>query len=102
MKSNEDVTRSYGSTVENILYPSSSTEYLGNGTPIAGIAPPTGGGSKITNISYFANVTYSLLDKYLFTGTVRRDGSSTFGPQEEFGAFWRSKCGLDEFRKKIS
>ncbi len=103
---NEDVTRSYGSTVENILYPSSSTEYLGNGTPIAGIAPPSGGGSKTTNISYFANVTYSLLDKYLLTGTVRRDGSSTFGPQEEFGTFGAASVGWrisqENFLKNVS
>ncbi len=44
---NESGSRSYGASVENILYPSVNTEYLSNGSPIAGIAPPYGtGGSK--------------------------------------------------------
>src|SRR6202012_4957380 len=48
---------------------------------------------KYTSVSYFANVTYSFLDKYLFTATGRRDGSSKFGiPYGNFGALsagWR-------------
>lgn len=32
-------------------------------------------------------LNYSLLDRYLFTGTWRRDGSSKFGSERRFGAF---------------
>lgn len=90
---NENVARSYGASVENILYPSSNTEYLGNGTPLAGIAPPFGTGGKATSTSYFANLNYSLLDKYLLTATVRRDGSSLFGPKEKYGTFGAASAG---------
>ncbi|WP_201983461.1 SusC/RagA family TonB-linked outer membrane protein [Hymenobacter rubidus] len=37
--------------------------------------------------SYFAKVNYSFNDKYLLSGTVRRDGSSRFGTNNQFGIF---------------
>jgi len=37
--------------------------------------------------SYFARLNYSLADKYLFTATVRADGSSRFGPDNQYGYF---------------
>ena len=38
-------------------------------------------------ISYFARAIYSFRDKYLLSGTVRRDGSSRFGPERRYGTF---------------
>jgi TonB-linked SusC/RagA family outer membrane protein len=38
-------------------------------------------------ISYFGRATYSLLDRYILTGTVRRDGSSNFGAGNRWGTF---------------
>ncbi|MDR0698999.1 MAG: TonB-dependent receptor [Tannerella sp.] len=37
--------------------------------------------------SYIGRVNYSLLDKYLITGTLRADGSSRFGKNNRFGYF---------------
>ena len=37
--------------------------------------------------SFFARVNYSIADKYLFTGTIRADGSSTFGDNNKYGYF---------------
>ena len=37
--------------------------------------------------SYFGRVTYDYKGKYLFTGTIRRDGSSKFGPSNRWGTF---------------
>ncbi len=37
--------------------------------------------------SFFARINYSLADKYLFTATVRADGSSRFGPENQYGYF---------------
>jgi TonB-dependent starch-binding outer membrane protein SusC len=37
--------------------------------------------------SLFSRVNYSYKDKYLFTGIVRRDGSTKFGPDKKFGIF---------------
>ncbi len=47
--------------------------------------------------SQFGRLTYKLLDRYIITGTVRRDGSSRFGPGHKYGVFpsisgaWRLK-----------
>ena len=37
--------------------------------------------------SYFARLTYSFRDRYIFMGTIRRDGSSNFGPENKWGTF---------------
>jgi TonB-linked SusC/RagA family outer membrane protein len=84
------VNRNSSATTGNIGYPSSNTEYLGNGnTGSAAYITPTigGGGDVYTSASEFANVTYAWLDKYLFTATGRRDGSSKFGPEDRYGNF---------------
>lgn len=40
-----------------------------------------------TRISYVARANYSFDDKYLFTGTLRNEGSSKFPKEERFGLF---------------
>ncbi|WP_440905564.1 SusC/RagA family TonB-linked outer membrane protein [Catenovulum sp. SX2] len=37
--------------------------------------------------SYFAKVDYNFDDKYLLSGTIRRDGSSRFGANNQYGNF---------------
>ncbi len=38
-------------------------------------------------ISMFARAHYSYMDKYMITGTIRRDGSSKFGKNHKWGTF---------------
>lgn len=38
-------------------------------------------------LSYLGRINYSLLDKYLFTASIRADGSARFGPENRFGYF---------------
>lgn len=54
-----------------------------------GSAQPTVGGSasEWALLSYIGRVNYSLDDKYLFTATLRRDGSSRFGERSRWGWF---------------
>jgi TonB-linked SusC/RagA family outer membrane protein len=90
------ISRSSYASTGNIGYPSSNTEYLGNGnTGTAAFITPTigGGGDAFNSVSEFANVTYSLLDKYLLTATGRRDGSSKFGPNDRYGNFGAASAG---------
>jgi iron complex outermembrane receptor protein len=37
--------------------------------------------------SYFARANYTFKDRYLITGTIRTDGSSRFGPENQWAAF---------------
>ena len=67
---------------------------LGNVTTITNIY---GDQVSYSLASQFGRVSYSLLDKYLFTATVRRDGSSKFAGDNQYGVFpsasiaWRIK-----------
>ncbi|GEO09695.1 SusC/RagA family TonB-linked outer membrane protein [Segetibacter aerophilus] len=40
-----------------------------------------------TLLSYFGRLNYVLDEKYLLTATIRRDGSSRFGPLNKYGTF---------------
>lgn len=57
-------------------------------------------------ISFFGRVNYNLLGKYMFTVTVRHDGSSVFGDNNKWGTFpsvslaWRLKD--EAFLKDVS
>jgi TonB-linked SusC/RagA family outer membrane protein len=57
-------------------------------------------------ISYYGRAMYSLLDRYIFTGTIRDDGSSNFGEGNRWGVFpstafaWRAS--EEEFIKNLN
>ncbi|MBB6274108.1 TonB-linked SusC/RagA family outer membrane protein [Pedobacter cryoconitis] len=59
---------------------------------------------KWSIISYLARANYAYKDKYLFTATVRTDGSSRFGSNKRYGTFpsaafaWR--VSEEDFMKK--
>ncbi|WP_201300916.1 TonB-dependent receptor [Sunxiuqinia indica] len=40
-----------------------------------------------TNASFFGRVSYNYMEKYLFTASIRRDGSSRFGTESKWGTF---------------
>ncbi|MFC4873217.1 SusC/RagA family TonB-linked outer membrane protein [Negadavirga shengliensis] len=44
-------------------------------------------------LSYLARVNYAYKDKFLLTGTIRRDGSSRFGAQNKWGYFPSGSIG---------
>jgi TonB-dependent starch-binding outer membrane protein SusC len=46
-----------------------------------------GGETPSALVSQYVRVNYSFKDKYLFTGTARRDGSSRFGSNNSYGIF---------------
>ncbi|MEP2772865.1 MAG: TonB-dependent receptor [Fulvivirga sp.] len=55
-------------------------------------------GGSSTRVDYgfqsvFGRASYSYQGKYLATATVRRDGSSRFGPENRFGTFWAVSAG---------
>lgn len=72
--------------------------YRANGTLIPGSTPvfPTDN-PRYTLISLYSRVNYTLMNKYLLTLTVRRDGSSKFSKDNRWGTFpsaafaWRIK-----------
>ncbi|PZR24375.1 MAG: SusC/RagA family protein [Citrobacter freundii] len=55
----------------------------------AGSALKDNGGSGSWNslVSFFGKVNYTFNDRYLVSGTIRRDGSSRFGTDNRYGSF---------------
>jgi len=67
-------------------------------------------------ISFFGRLNYNIADRYLFAASMRRDGSSRFGPQRQWGDFpslalaWRissepfmqGKWGLSDLKLRAS
>lgn len=70
----------------------------------------TAGSSSYKNeyflVSVFGRLNYTLLNKYLFTATIRTDGSSRFAPENRYGLFpsfalaWKIKD--ESFLKDVS
>ena len=58
--------------------------YLSAGSTITGAG---GSGSEYGLIGQFGKIDYSYNDKYLFSASIRRDGSSRFGPDNRYGVF---------------
>ncbi|GGG33822.1 SusC/RagA family TonB-linked outer membrane protein [Hymenobacter glacieicola] len=84
-------------------YPYNTLQALSSGS---GTYSASSGEFGWSLVSYMARVNYSFADKYLFTGTVRADGSSRFGPENKYGVFpsgsvaWR--VSQEEFLKDVS
>ena len=59
------------------------------GTNTNGFIPTVGGGNIENSLaSFFALADYGFKDTYFLTASVRRDGSSRFGPNNRFATFW--------------
>lgn len=63
--------------------PDWDTPNAGNGGTFSGEGTKT----RYNRLSYFGRINYSLMDRYLLQVTVRRDGSSKFGPDSRWGTF---------------
>ena len=52
-------------------------------------------------ISLFGRANYSYLDKYFFTGIIRRDGSTRFGANNKYGVFPSFSAGWNVNREEF-
>lgn len=56
--------------------------------------------------SFFGRFNYRFKERYLFEGTIRRDGSSRFGANNQYGTFWAVSGGwivsAEEFFQNVS
>ncbi len=86
-----EISSSQKKTLENtsVAFPSSMTidEVLANMGAGTALPNQTSIGIKDNMLSFFGRVNYTLMDKYLFTVTVRADGSSKFASGNRWGVF---------------
>ncbi len=67
-----------------------SLVYLGNGLGLITSAESNAGNSLA---SFYGKVDYDYGNKYIASATVRRDGSSRFGPDNRWGTFYAGSLG---------
>ena len=93
MASSLDLTAGYSYEAQHGDYPTLfaqglSSDLLGvNGVPTATTERTTVFVDDSKLISFFGRANYSIRDRYLATLSVRRDGSSKFGPEHQWGIF---------------
>jgi TonB-linked SusC/RagA family outer membrane protein len=72
----------------------------------SGIPIAKGNLTEIYRLSYFSQFNYYLANKYFFTASYRRDGSSKFGSTNRFGNFYSGSAGWlvsgENFMKNMS
>jgi TonB-dependent starch-binding outer membrane protein SusC len=87
-------SRNDGTTIRGRAIPNNSLEII-SAVPSTGLFLPLRdqGHQYWGIVSQFARVNYSFNDRYLLTATVRRDGSSRFGPLNRYGVFPSASAG---------
>ncbi len=78
-------TKSFSGNARGFALPDLGTNAIGSGNPE--LNNLGSGRTQARFISYLARVNYSLDNKYLFTASIRADGSSRFGDNNKFGYF---------------
>lgn len=76
----------------DLIFDTFGYSYLDNATDPES-ANAGGGYSDHTLASLFARVNYDLMDRYILTATIRRDGSSRFGDENKYGYFPSASIG---------
>ena len=93
---------SRGASANGENVPSDAIKNL-SGTTLITFANSTN--DRYTFLSYFLRGNYSIADKYLFSGSIRTDASSRFGPNNRYGWFPAVSAGWvlseEKFMKDI-
>jgi TonB-dependent starch-binding outer membrane protein SusC len=92
--SNVDATAGYSYESSDAEWPEFRADSLASDL-LGASGIPAGSGKVTPNLyveesklaSFFGRVNLSVLDRYLLTLSVRRDGSSRFGPENQWGTF---------------
>jgi len=100
----ENYGRNVGGSRTDLFSNDPNFRNLGNGNPVG--QNNYSGAYQNSLFSLIGRLDYGFNDKYLLSATVRRDGSSVFGPESRFGIFpsvtagWR--ISNENFMKPIS
>jgi len=76
---------SFTGNARGFALPDLTTNAIGSGNPA--LNNLGSGRQEATFSSYLGRINYSLNNKYLFTASIRADGSSRFGPENKWGYF---------------
>ena len=80
-------SRGIGGSESNLLSTDLNGRYIQDALGDAKSKVVNSYGGESALLSYFGKLDYNFADKYILSGTVRRDGSSRLGPSEQWGTF---------------
>ncbi|MEP6710895.1 MAG: TonB-dependent receptor [Ferruginibacter sp.] len=83
----------HGGTDRDFANQTSAFRYIGNGNGLIGSTTSFESQNESALFSLFGNANYSYRNLYLFSANVRRDGSSRFGPENQYGTFFSGSVG---------
>jgi TonB-dependent starch-binding outer membrane protein SusC len=86
-EANRGTNRFIGASMANVISDDPSSWYLQDALGDATTKNVSSIGGESALLSYFGKADYTLLDRYTFSATVRRDGSSRLGPDNQWGTF---------------
>lgn len=86
------ISRSVSATRAGYFSDAFNFRTVSNGAQI--LAANSGFGTPTSLVSYFLRADYSFNDTYYLSATIRRDGSSRFGPDVRYGTFPSVSAGL--------
>ncbi len=88
----KDMYENLWGSKNDLIFDDFGHSYLDNATDPE--SANTGGGySEHTVASLFARLNYDLMNRYILTATIRRDGSSRFGDENKYGYFPSASIG---------
>jgi TonB-linked SusC/RagA family outer membrane protein len=79
-----ETNRSEWNFVRGEQFPGGFNGYVGNASIITEY---DGDATEHSLVSFFSRANYSLFDRYLFSASLRTDGSSRFGEENRYGVF---------------
>ncbi len=82
----KDMHDNLSGSKKSVIFDDFEHSYIDNATDPESVNAG-GGYSEHTVASLFGRINYDLLDRYMLTATMRRDGSSRFGSENKYGYF---------------
>src|SRR5688572_21264921 len=90
----------HGGTDRDFANQAPRFRYIGNGNGLIGSTTAFESQVESALFSLFANANYSYRNLYLLSVNVRRDGSSRFGPENQYGTFLSGSVGWNAHNEK--
>jgi TonB-dependent starch-binding outer membrane protein SusC len=91
---------SHGGTDRDFANQTARFRYIGNGNGLTGSTTAFEGQNESALFSLFGNANYSYRNLYFLSANVRRDGSSRFGPENQYGTFFSGSAGWNAHNEK--
>jgi TonB-linked SusC/RagA family outer membrane protein len=88
----KDMYENLSASKADLIFDDFEHSYIDNATDPESVNAG-GGYSEHTVASLFGRLNYDLMDRYMLTATIRRDGSSRFGDENKYGIFPSASVG---------